>query len=414
MEDSTANTATEWVFVAKSVSRLPDGQTQALRCMARAGVVAEDVADWLALALTWHQDFDDLDIARQCLAHADAKANDPDAWDQIAEVWVQIGCFPEAVKYHQAIIRFDPPRFVDDIDDPPWGFGRTSIDWARDKARSLVAEAKEELPENLNDALRSMVEAEYVAEDSRARISIAKSWKDDFGDIESAARCLDAAEEYADNCHEYRGVAVLWKDLLLDHDRGVRCLKEAERMATQIDEWQDIGDTWKRDFEDMDSYYRCLDAAGGQIEEFYSQEFRDFEEYAFADLVARDEAGIMDLGVFGPDRLDRVGTWKSECLSKHREGSNARYYSFTLTQNESVTICLTSQVNNFLYLSSGADRFSELLSRVNSSEDEDDEELDTCVSGLERSLRAGTYTLEAAAHRQGATGIFALSIYRSN
>ena len=134
-------------------------------------------------------------MARQCLAHAETKAEyDPDAWGQIAEAWVQIGCVPEAVKCHQEVIRFDPPRFVDDIDDPPWGFGTTSLDWARGKARGLVAEAKEQIPTDLNDALRTMVEAEYVAEDSRARISIAKSWKEDFEDLESAARCLDEAE----------------------------------------------------------------------------------------------------------------------------------------------------------------------------------------------------------------------------
>ena len=182
MEYSTAKTAIEWVFVARSVGRLPDGVTQALRCMARAEVVAEGVADWLTVALAWYQDFDDPDMARQCLAHAEAKADGPDAWEQIADVWAQIGCVPEAVKWHQEAIRFDPPRFVEDIDDPPWGFGKTSTAWAREKARDLVAEAKEQIQGDLSGALRSMVEAEYVAEDSRARIPIAKSWIEDFGE----------------------------------------------------------------------------------------------------------------------------------------------------------------------------------------------------------------------------------------
>ena len=196
-------------------------------------------------------------------------------------------------------------------------------------------------------------------------------------------------------------------------DRGADCLRGAERMATHIEEWQEIAAIWKRDFEDMDSYYRCLDAAGGQIEEFYSEEFRDFETYAFADLVARDEAGVMDLGVLPPDVLYRVGTWQSECLSIHREGSTARCYRFTLTQNGAITIYLTSKVNNFLYLIKGAGSNGELLGQNNSAEDEDDEELDTRVSGIERSLSAGTYTIEAASHRQGETGIFALNIYHA-
>ena len=307
------------------------------------------------------------------------------------------------------MVRLDPPRFVEDADDPPWGFGETSADWARDKARGLVAEAKEQIQDDLSGALRSMVEAEHVAEDSRARMSVARSWVEDFGDVESAARCLDEAEHSADNCYEYTEVAGLWKDLLSDRDRGVRCLGKAERMATYFEAWQAIADVWKQNFEEMDGYYRCLDAAGGQMEELYSEEFRDFEEYAFADLVARDEAGVMDLGVLPPLASHRVGTWQGDCLSNHREASTARYYSFTLTQNETITIYLTSKVNNFLYLIGGAGPDGELVSQANSVEDED--ELDTRVSGLERSLTAGTYTMEAATHRPGETGIFVLSIY---
>ena len=412
MESGTAETASEWVFVARSVGQLPNGQAQALGCMARAQVVAESVTDWLNVALAWHQDFDDLDLARQCLALAEAKAGyDPGAWEHIAEAWVEIGCAPEAVRCHQEVVRLDPPRFVEDIDDPPWGFGETSTSWARDKARGLVAEAKEQIQDDLSGALRSMVEAEYVAEDSRARISVARSWVEDFGDVESAARCLDEAEHSADNCYEYTEIAGLWRGLLSDRDRGVRCLGEAERMATYFEAWQAIADVWKQDFEEMDGYYRCLDAAGGQMEELYSQEFRDFEEYAFADLVARDEAGVMNLGIFPAFASHRVGTWQSDCLSNHREASTARYYGFTLTQNETISIYLTSKVNNFLYLIGGAGPDGELLFQANSAEDEEEEELDTRVSGLKRSLKAGAYTVEAATHRPGETGIFVLTIY---
>ena len=413
MENRTAKTATEWVFVARSVGRLPDGQTQALRCMARAEVVAESGTDWLTVALAWYQDFDDLDMARQCLAHVEAKADyDPDAWEQTADAWVQIGCVPEAVKWHLKLVDLEPPRFVEDIDDPPWGFGTTSIDWARDKARGLVAGAREQIQDNLNDALRSMVEAEYVAEDSRARISIAQSWVEDFRDTESAARCLDAAEEFADNCYECTEVASLWKNLLSDHDRGVRCLREAERMATHVEEWHDIADTWKRDFEDMDAYYRCLDAAGRHIEEFSSEEFLDFEKDAFDDLAARDEAGVMDLGVLASHSLHRVGTWQRGCLSTHREGSNARYYSFTLTEDDEVSLFLTSGVNNFLYLIRGAGPNGALLNQDYSAENEHDEDPDSNIAIIKGNLTPGTYTVEAATHRQAATGIFALTIYR--
>ena len=110
MESDTAKTATEWVFVARSVRQLPNGEAQALGCMARAQVVAESVTDWLNVALAWHQGFDDLDRARQCLALAEAKAAyDPDGWEHIAEAWVEIGCVPEAVKWHREVIRSNPP-----------------------------------------------------------------------------------------------------------------------------------------------------------------------------------------------------------------------------------------------------------------------------------------------------------------
>ena len=70
-------------------------------------------------------------------------------------------------------------------------------------------------------------------------------------------------------------------------------------------------------------------------------------------------------------------------------------------------------MNNFLYLIGGAGPDGDLVSQAHSAEDEDDaeEELDTRVSGLGRSLTAGTYTVEAATHRPGETGIFVLTIY---
>ena len=412
MEYSKAKTATEWVFVSRSVNQLPDGQAQALRCMARAEVIAEGVSDWLTVGLAWYQDFDDLEMAKQCLTHAEAKADHEDAWERIAEVWVQIGCIPQAVKCHQEDIRFEPPRFVDDIDDPPWGFGTTSIDWSRDKARGLVADAKEQIQDNLSGAIRSMVLAEHVAEGSQARIPIAKSWAEYFRDLESAARCLDAAEEFADDCYESAEVALLWKNLLSDHDRGVRCLREAEQSAGNIEEWHHIADIWKRDFEDMDAYYLCLDAAAEHMEDFSSEEFLDFEKDVLDDLAARDEAGLTDLGVLESRSSYRAGIWQDGCLSNHREGSNARCYSFTLIRDDEISIFLTSGVNNFLYLIRGAEPNGALLDQDHSAENEDDEDPDRNIAIVKGNLTAGTYTVEAATHRPGATGIFALAIYR--
>ncbi len=50
VQENVAKTAAEWVFVAKSVAQLPGGEGQALRCMARAKLLAKGATDWLAVA----------------------------------------------------------------------------------------------------------------------------------------------------------------------------------------------------------------------------------------------------------------------------------------------------------------------------------------------------------------------------
>ena len=87
MQENTAKTATEWVFVARSVGQLPDSQSQTLRCMARAGLAAQDVADWLAVAQAWAQDFDDTEMARQCIEKAESTAEELEEWILIAKAW---------------------------------------------------------------------------------------------------------------------------------------------------------------------------------------------------------------------------------------------------------------------------------------------------------------------------------------
>lgn len=50
MQENTAKTATEWVFVARSLAQLPDGQSQAMRSMARAAMAAEGIEAWITVA----------------------------------------------------------------------------------------------------------------------------------------------------------------------------------------------------------------------------------------------------------------------------------------------------------------------------------------------------------------------------
>ena len=87
MQENTAKTAAEWVFVAKSVAQLPDGENPALRCMARAGMAAKDVSDWVAVAKAWQQEFNDIEVARHCMMEAEKVADDSNDRIRIAKIW---------------------------------------------------------------------------------------------------------------------------------------------------------------------------------------------------------------------------------------------------------------------------------------------------------------------------------------
>ena len=87
MPENTAKTAAEWVFVAKSVAQLPDGENLALRCMTRAGIAAEDVSDWVAVAKTWADTFNDSEMDQQCMSIAESVAKTSDDWELIAFTW---------------------------------------------------------------------------------------------------------------------------------------------------------------------------------------------------------------------------------------------------------------------------------------------------------------------------------------
>ena len=114
MNDKAAKTTEEWVFVARSVGALTDGEGQAMRCMAMAGMKAESVSDWVLLARAWNQEFDDSDLAKQCMARAEAEADAGDEddaedevndWTLIGDVWAEIGYHKKAVENYPREIR---------------------------------------------------------------------------------------------------------------------------------------------------------------------------------------------------------------------------------------------------------------------------------------------------------------------
>ena len=45
MRENVAKTVSEWVFVARSLTKLPNGQSQTMRCVDCASIAAQDAQD---------------------------------------------------------------------------------------------------------------------------------------------------------------------------------------------------------------------------------------------------------------------------------------------------------------------------------------------------------------------------------
>ena len=99
------------------------------------------------------------------------------------------------------------------------------------------------------------------------------------------------------------------------------------------------------------------------------------------------------------------GTWSSACESTAREGSYARYYSFTLSESSDVTINLESSTDTYLYLRAGEAKSGDFL-----HENDDVESGVVLNSRIEATLDAGTYTIEATTYYAGETDSFTLTI----
>ena len=98
------------------------------------------------------------------------------------------------------------------------------------------------------------------------------------------------------------------------------------------------------------------------------------------------------------------GTWSSGCESMAREGSYARYYSFTLGESSDVTIDLESDADTYLYLRAGDAKSGDYL------HENDDVESGNLNSQIAATLGAGTYTIEATTYNAGETGSFTLTV----
>ena len=159
MQENTAQTAAEWVFVAKSVAQMPYGQNPALRCMAHANMAAQDMGDWLAVAKVWVHDFGDAEMGRQCMTKAEDIAGhsaEIEDWVEIAKIW------------------------HNDFQDS-------------------------------GNVIQCMESAESYAADTFNWIGIAKIWKSDFQDTSNAIRCMEKAKEVADYFEDYEAIEETWR-----------------------------------------------------------------------------------------------------------------------------------------------------------------------------------------------------------
>ena len=100
-----------------------------------------------------------------------------------------------------------------------------------------------------------------------------------------------------------------------------------------------------------------------------------------------------------------TGSWVDGCESEERNGSYARFYTFTLGQDSEVTLTLQSDdANTYLYLRQGNATSGTAL------HENDGHEGSRSVSQIQVTLSAGTYTIEATTYGEGETGSFALTV----
>ncbi len=111
---------------------------------------------------------------------------------------------------------------------------------------------------------------------------------------------------------------------------------------------------------------------------------------------------VISLGtVSGSVNRDR-DSWDSSCKSANREGSYAKFYTFTLSSMSKVQIDLTatSAKNPYLYLLKGSGKTGTVMA---SDDDGGPKNLDSRIA---MQLLPGTYTIEATTNRSGVTGDF--------
>ena len=103
--------------------------------------------------------------------------------------------------------------------------------------------------------------------------------------------------------------------------------------------------------------------------------------------------------------------WAEDCKSVHRSGANAHYYTFTLDEPQVVNLRAESPADDlFLFLLQGAGKSGQVLDQ-NDNLGATGNAGGPQMSGIERSLDTGTYTIEVTTNAAGhSPGTFDISI----
>lgn len=418
-----AQTATEWIFVARSLAQTANGQDLALRCMAHATMQAEDVNDWVIAAIAWQADFGDSDLARECLEKAELIAAEAgEGWDDIADAWAGMKNLRKVVdicrEWHEPM----PWSRIDEIKSQgPLPPGTSVLDWIEP---GETERAPHQAIENANaamqggstvEAVRYLIDAENLADNTRGYLTVAASWQRWFPELPEARETMEKAETAVDTTNDWIQIALKWKEDFQDYDEAVVCMRAAESRpdylgpsSATVEQWELILRVWKEDFQDLDNFRRALNMAFSELESFEEATLMVIGELDAHDLI--EKATLVDLGTLQERALSRVAAWDKNHLSVHRQGCPAGHYRFDLSEAKKATVFLTSDVDNRLYLIKGETLNGSAIAIGQCDEEPDD----VAVSVIDINLDPGNYVLEATTDQGSEPGLFHLQIYLSD
>ena len=440
--ENTARTASEWVFVAKSLARLSGDEEHALSCMERAWQLAESVSDWIELASAWKLNFNNPGEAGHCMSMAESCGevrNSWESWIELAIAWEKVIGDDDRAKHWYAKANAldeetpDVTYFIKNARALKNKFkdretGLRYLEQAELRAENYrdwiqLAEAWKGSFRRRRDGLRCLGEAEALAEKFEDWVELFRFWRKfsqetkksiecleraeslatqysewmtlaeismaEFRDSITGIRCLNVAEGVAESSSDWVQLARSWMGNLGDRENGVRCMEQAEAVAKTEYDWGAIAGIWEVTFQDSENYLRCMRTGYGNVNRFHlwGSAMDSFTNW-LVDQRAISEGGITSLGII-KDSSSFQGCWSEQILSQRRTGCRARYYSFRVYESGSLSICLNPGEDTYLCLMLGEDTNGPVLAE---HEGPLAESSNACFSN---NLTAGVYTIEA-------------------